>query len=76
MLWPEWVVPITGSTGAALHAACPFQPFLHAIAGAIPVRLRPRCTYPSEISGLVLAAHSNVKLTAFHIRETQVEDVS
>jgi hypothetical protein len=28
MLWPEWVVPVTGSTSSALHAVCPFQPFL------------------------------------------------
>jgi hypothetical protein len=35
MLWPEWVVPITGSTSSALHTVCPFQPFFHAIAGAI-----------------------------------------
>ena len=26
MLWPKWVVPITGSTGSALRAVCPFQP--------------------------------------------------
>jgi hypothetical protein len=26
MLWPMWVVPITGSTGSALRAVCPFQP--------------------------------------------------
>ena len=36
MLWPEWVVPITGSTGSALRAESPFQPFIHAVAGAIP----------------------------------------
>ncbi len=26
MLWPMWVVPITGSTGSALRAVRPFQP--------------------------------------------------
>src|ERR1700720_6937 len=36
MLWPEWVVPIPGSTGSALRAESPFQPFIHAVAGAIP----------------------------------------
>lgn len=42
MLWPKWVVPITGSTGSALRAVSPFQPFHHAVAGAISsVSLRP-----------------------------------
>jgi hypothetical protein len=27
MPWPEWVVLITGSTGSALRAVRPFQPF-------------------------------------------------
>jgi hypothetical protein len=36
MLWPKWVVLITGSTSSALHAVCPFQPFLYAISDAIP----------------------------------------
>jgi len=35
MLWPKWVVLITGSTGSALRAVSPFQPFHHAIADAI-----------------------------------------
>ena len=34
MLWPMWVVLITGSTGSALHAVSPFQPLQlhHAVA--------------------------------------------
>jgi hypothetical protein len=35
MPWPEWVVPITGSTGTALHGVSPFQPFHRAVASAI-----------------------------------------
>jgi hypothetical protein len=35
MLWPMWVVLITGSTGSALRAVSPFQPSHHAIASAI-----------------------------------------
>jgi hypothetical protein len=35
MLWPTWVVPITGATGSALHAVSPFQPFRYAISGVI-----------------------------------------
>ena len=35
MLWPMWVVLITGSTGSALRAVRPFQPLHHAVAGAI-----------------------------------------
>src|SRR5262245_620620 len=35
MLWPMWVVLITGSTGTALRAVSPFQPFDYAVAGAI-----------------------------------------
>ena len=35
MRWPKWVVPITGSTGSALRAVSPFQPFHHIVAGAI-----------------------------------------
>jgi hypothetical protein len=35
MLWPKWVVLITGSTGSALPAVSPFQPSHHAITGAI-----------------------------------------
>jgi hypothetical protein len=31
MLWPKWVVPITGSTGSALRAVGPFQPFHHTV---------------------------------------------
>jgi len=27
MRWPKWVVLIAGSTGSALHAVRPFQPF-------------------------------------------------
>jgi hypothetical protein len=29
MPWPLWVVLITGSTGSALRAVCPFQPLHH-----------------------------------------------
>ncbi len=35
MRWPKWVVLITGSTGSALRAVSPFQPFHHTVAGAI-----------------------------------------
>ena len=35
MHWPMWVVLITGSTGSALRAVGPFQPFHHAVASAI-----------------------------------------
>jgi hypothetical protein len=35
MLWPVWVVLITGSTGSALRAVSPFQPFYYAVASAI-----------------------------------------
>jgi hypothetical protein len=35
MLWPMWVVLITGSTGSALRAVRPFQPLHHTVAGAI-----------------------------------------
>ena len=35
MLWPKWVVLITGSTGSELRAVGPFQPFHHVVAGAI-----------------------------------------
>lgn len=43
MLWPKWVVLIPGSTGSALRAVGPFQPFHHAVADAISlVRFRYR----------------------------------
>src|SRR5215470_1415995 len=42
MLWPEWVVLITGSTRSALRAVCPFQPFFRAGAGAISSGLPTR----------------------------------
>jgi len=35
MLWPKWVVLITGSTGSALRAVGPFQPLHHTAAGVI-----------------------------------------
>ena len=52
MLWPEWVVPITGSTGSALHAACPFQPFLHATPGVIPSVIAAGCYLASAMGSL------------------------
>ncbi len=45
MPWPKWGVPIAGSTNPALHAVCPFQPFLQRHCGAIsfpPGRLSQR----------------------------------
>ncbi len=53
MLWPEWGVLITGSTGSALPAVGPFQPIIHAIAGAIPcaiARWAPCNTHPWPLS--------------------------
>ena len=35
MLWPKWVVLITGSTGSALRAVSPFQPLHHVMDDAI-----------------------------------------
>ena len=35
MPWPKWGVPIARSTSPALHAVCPFQPFLQRLPSAI-----------------------------------------
>ncbi len=52
MLWPKWVVPITGSTSSALHAVCPFQPFFHASAGVVSPVLTAECYLASATGSL------------------------
>jgi len=53
MRWPEWIVPIAGSTGSALRAVCPSQPSAsRRMAGAIlftPLVRRVPCSTPREI---------------------------
>ena len=48
MLWPMWVVLITGSTGSALRAVSPFQPLRHAVAGAISFFIAKPLLYPAS----------------------------
>ena len=68
MLWPMWVVLITGSTGSALRAVSPFQPLRHAVAGAIL----------SNIASLALSSQRNgflVALALGHHRPGHARDL-
>ncbi len=51
MLWPEWVVPITGSAGA-LHAVCPLQPFFQASNGVFWSVIAAGCYLASATGSL------------------------